>query len=153
VHFEVLKMQLISTRWVSFSFRQLTNEMSNLEASYKKGFGLLYELETQANFLNQRHLPKLSDKQLIVLVMALESSGIDSERHLFKQLPTPLVDQIDRSFFNRRRRQLMPKLGRAQEADGARPEYGYCSAHKTHYIGYTLRAVSAPNETSLTFDI
>jgi hypothetical protein len=189
VHYEVLKKLLISTGWVSLSFRQKINDMSNLETSYNKILGLLHELETQANFLSQRRLPKLSDKQLIALALAAESSGIDSERHLFKQLPTPLVGQIDRSVFNRRRRQLMPKLehfrqcmatrlapsenyhfvdsmpleicklGRArrsrvcQETDGARPDYGYCAAHKAHYFGYKLHAVCAPNGTILTFDI
>lgn len=101
---------LISTGWVSLSFRQKTNDMSNLETSYTKILGLLHELEVQANFLNQRRLPKLSDKQLIALALAAESSGIDSERHLFKQLPASLIGQIDRSVFNRRRRQLAPKV-------------------------------------------
>ena len=58
--------------------------MSNLELSYNKILGLLHELETQDNFLSQRRLPKLSDKQLIALSLAAESLGIDAERHLFK---------------------------------------------------------------------
>ena len=110
VHFEMVKKLLISTEWVSFSFRQKINDMSNLESSYNKILGLLHELETQDNFLNQRRLPKLSDKQLIALSLAEESLGIDAERHLFKQLPTALAGPIDRSVFNRRRRQLAHKL-------------------------------------------
>ena len=99
---------LISTLWLSLSFRQKTNDMSNLCASYNKILSLLHELEPQDNFLGQIRIPKLSDKQLIVLALAAESLGIDSERHLFKQLPVALAGQIDRSVFNRRRRQLAP---------------------------------------------
>jgi hypothetical protein len=75
---------------------------------YNKILGLLHELEPQDNFLNQIRIPKLSDKQLIAL--AAESSSIDSERHLFKQLPATVAGQIDRSVFNRRRRRLTFKI-------------------------------------------
>ena len=78
--------------------------MSNLCISYNKILGLFHELEPQDNFLNQIRIPKLSDKQLIALALAAESSSIDSERHLFKQLPATVAGQIDRSVFNRRRR-------------------------------------------------
>jgi hypothetical protein len=185
----MLKKLLISTGWVSLSFRQKTNDMSNLESSYTKILGLLHELEAQDNFLNQRRMPKLSDKQLIALALAAESLGIDSERHLFKQLPAAVAGQIDRSVFNRRRRQLAPQLatlrqrmasvlvpsegyyfvdsmpleickfGRAkrlsicQEAEGTRPDYGYCAVHKAHYFGYKLHAVCTPQGIVKTFDI
>jgi len=84
--------------------------MSNLCVSYNKILGLLHELEPQDNFLNQIRTPKLSDKQLIALAFAAESSGVDSERHLFKQLPATVTGQIDRSVFNRWRRQLAFKI-------------------------------------------
>lgn len=84
--------------------------MSNLDVSYNKILGLLHELEPQDNFLNQIRIPKLSDKQLIALALAAESSSIDSERHLFKQLPANVAGKIDRSVFNRRRRQLLFKI-------------------------------------------
>jgi hypothetical protein len=96
--------------WLLFNFRKKTNDMSNLTVSYTKIFDLLHELEPQDNFLNQRRLPKLTDKQLIALSLAAESLGIDSERYLFKQLPTLLAGQIERSVFNRRRRQLAFKI-------------------------------------------
>jgi hypothetical protein len=101
---------LISTVWLSLNFRQKTNDISNLCASYNKILGLFHELEPQDNFLNQIRIPKLSDKQLIALALAAESSSIDSERHLFKQLPATVAGQIDRSVFNRRRRQLAFKI-------------------------------------------
>jgi hypothetical protein len=44
------------------------------------------------------------------LALAAESSSIDSEHHLFKQLPATVAGQIDRSVFNRRRRKLMSKI-------------------------------------------
>jgi hypothetical protein len=44
------------------------------------------------------------------LALAAESQSIDSERYLFKQLPPTLVGQIERSVFNRRRRQLTFKI-------------------------------------------
>jgi hypothetical protein len=101
---------LISTEWLSLNFRQKTNDISNLCAIYNKILGLLHELEPQDNFLNQIRIPKLSDKQLIALALAAESSSIDSEHHLFKQLPATVAGQIDRSVFNRRRRQLTFKI-------------------------------------------
>jgi hypothetical protein len=121
----MLKKLLISTEWVSLSFRQKTYDMSNLELSYNKILDLLHELETQDNFLGQRRLPKLTDKQLIALSLAAESLGMDSERHLFRQLPTALLGQIDRSVFNRRRRQLAPSppgYGKAWRQAWRRPK-------------------------------
>lgn len=93
--------------------------MSNLGSSYTKILGLLHELEPQDNFLKQRRLPKLSDKQLLALSLAAESLGLDSGRHLFKQLPTMLAGQIDRSVFNRRRRQLAFKVELLRQRMGA----------------------------------
>lgn len=84
--------------------------MSNLRDSYSKIYSLLHELEPMNNFLNQIRQPKLSDKQLIALALASEGLGIDSERYLFKQLPAEVQGKIDRSVYNRRRRQLGEKL-------------------------------------------
>ena len=106
MHLGKTKKLLISTERIPFSFRQKTNVMSNLGSSYTKILGLLHELESRDNYLSQIRTPKLSDKQLIALVFAAESLGLDSERHLFRQLPSALDGLIDRSVFNRRRRQL-----------------------------------------------
>ena len=163
--------------------------MSNLGSSYTKILGLLHELESRDNYLGQIRTPKLSDKQLIALVFAAESLGLDSERHLFRQLPSTLAGLIDRSVFNRRRRQLaahiecfrqllltdlasaedtyfvdsMPlevcKLSRAkrlricQETEEARPDFGYCAAHKAYYFGYKLHAFCTPQGVIKTFDL
>lgn len=111
---------LISTGWVSFSFRQKTNDMSNLESSYTKILGLLHELETRDNFRGQIRVPKFSDKQLVALSLAAESLGLDSERHLFRHLPPLLAGQIDRSVYNRRRRQLAPRVGELRQRIASR---------------------------------
>jgi hypothetical protein len=106
---------LISSKWIPFSFRQKTNVMSNLGSSYSKILSLLHELESRDNYLNQIRTPKLSDKQLIALTFAAESLGLDSERHLFRQLPGTLDGLIDRSVFNRRRRQLAAHIERFRQ--------------------------------------
>lgn len=80
--------------------------MSNLQSSYTRILDVLHDLEPRDYFLNQIRLPKLTDKQLIALSLAAEALGIDSERYLFKRLPSELIGKIDRSVYNRRRRKL-----------------------------------------------
>jgi len=75
VHLGKTKKLLISTQCIPFSFRQKTNVMSNLGLSYTKILGLLHELESRDNYLNQIRISKLSDKQLIALTFAAESLG------------------------------------------------------------------------------
>lgn len=84
--------------------------MSNLQSFYTKFLDLLEKIEPSDNFLNQIRIPKLSDKELLSLALASEACGIDSENHLFKQLPQHLKGRIERSVYNRRRRRLTPKL-------------------------------------------
>lgn len=84
--------------------------MSNLQSSYTRILDLLHELEEKDYFLNQIRIPKLTDKQLIALNLAAESLGIDSERYLFKRLPDPLQGKIERSVYNRRKRNLSFKI-------------------------------------------
>lgn len=84
--------------------------MSNLLDTYSKTLSLLHELEPRDNFLNQRHKPKFSDKSLIALSLSAECLGIDSERYLFKRLPKEITNKIERSVYNRRRRNLLPHL-------------------------------------------
>lgn len=97
--------------------------MSNLLDSYTKILGLLHELEPNDYFLNQIRVPKLTDKQLIALNLAAESLGIDSERYLFKRLPLSLQAKIERTVYNRRKRNLSFKIEqlRQQIADQINP--------------------------------
>ena len=84
--------------------------MSNLLRSYNKIYSLLHELETDNNFLNQVHTPKLNDKQLVALNLAAERLGIDSERYLFRQLPNEPKPMIECSVYNRRRCALLFRI-------------------------------------------
>lgn len=103
-----------------YIFAKKDNDMSNLRDSYTKIFALLHELEARDNFLHQIRKPKLSDKQLMALTLAAESLGIDSERYLFKQLPPELQGKIERSVYNRRRRQLAGKMEQLRQRIVAR---------------------------------
>lgn len=80
--------------------------MSNLQSGYTRIIDVLHDLKPRDYFLNQIRLPKLTDKQRIALSLAAEALVIDSERYLFKRLPTQLIGKIDRSVYNRRRRKL-----------------------------------------------
>ena len=92
--------------------------MSNLLESYNKILPLLHTLDSEENYRQQRRLPKLSDKKLIALCLAAESQGIDSERYLFKQLPSEFLGLIERSVYNRRRRGLSFKIESFRQAMG-----------------------------------
>jgi len=80
--------------------------MSNLTGFYTKIRRVLDELHTPDNLRTQWRQPKLSDKGVIALSLAAECCSIDSERHLFKQLPNAITGLIERSVYNRRRRAL-----------------------------------------------
>ena len=89
--------------------------MSNLIACYTRILSALHELEDADNFLDQRRIPKFSDKELLALNLAAECLGIDSERYLFKRLPDQITSRIERSVFNRRKRRLSYKLDRLRQ--------------------------------------
>lgn len=80
--------------------------MSNLEKNYAKILETLHQVEPQKNFLNQIRTPKLSDIELIALNITSEYMGIDSERDLFRRLPKHLLEKIERSIYNKRKRRL-----------------------------------------------
>lgn len=48
----------------------------------------------------------MKDLELISLALTAEFMGIDSENHLFRNLPTSLKTKIERSVYNRRKRKL-----------------------------------------------
>lgn len=89
--------------------------MSNLQTTYNKILSFLHEIEPEDYFLNQIRLPKMTDKELIALNLAAESLGIDSERYLFKRVPTALKNKIERSVYNRRKRKLANKMEQLQK--------------------------------------
>ena len=80
--------------------------MNNFSANYAKILETLQKVESKMNFRNQKRKPKLSDIELISIDLTSEFMGIDSERDLFRKLPTSLTSKIERSVFNRRKRAL-----------------------------------------------
>lgn len=83
--------------------------MSNLEASYKL---ILMELRKIAEFENMYFKPikpKLSDIELISLMILAEFKSIDSEHQLFRDIKGfEIASRIERSVYNRRKRKLFP---------------------------------------------
>lgn len=80
--------------------------MNNFTRNYEKILETLQIVEPKMNFLNQIRKPKLSDIELIAIDLTSEFMGIDSERDLFRKLPTEITSRIERSVYNRRKRGL-----------------------------------------------
>ena len=153
--------------------------MSNLEASYKL---ILIELRKIAEFENMYFKPikpKLSDIELISLMILAEFKSIDSENQLFRDIKG----------FNRRKRKLFPfmeeirmkmvekfnefetffvvdsmplevcKISRSsrskicKETDYAIPNKGFCASQNLHFYGYKLHAVCSINGVFQSFDL
>jgi hypothetical protein len=58
----------------------------------------------------QRRTSKLSDLELVGLSLTSEFMSIDSETDLFRQLPQDILDKIEHSVYNKRRRNLVNYL-------------------------------------------
>ncbi len=84
--------------------------MHNFESNYDKIMEVLDKLDIKSSFLSQIREPKLSDRELLCINLTSEYMGIDSERQLFRSLPTRLSCRIERSVYNRRKRKLFPFL-------------------------------------------
>ncbi|OBP39970.1 transposase [Riemerella anatipestifer] len=54
----------------------------------------------------QRRTPKMSDLEVISLNITAEYLSIDSELQLFRKLPNSLINKIERSVYNKRKRRL-----------------------------------------------
>lgn len=80
--------------------------MNNLETKYKKILNVLKENVEKENFSLKKRKPMLTDLEIIALSLAAESSSLDSECQLFRELPHCLKGKIERSVYNRRRRSL-----------------------------------------------
>lgn len=80
--------------------------MHNFQANYDKILEVLVSLDGKMNYLHQIRKPKLKDKELIAIDLTSEYMGIDSECQLFRVLPVFLVEKIERSVYNRRKRKL-----------------------------------------------
>jgi len=82
--------------------------MHNFKANYDKILEVLNQIELKDNYVHQIRKPKLSDKELIAVNLTSEYLGIDSECQLFRLLPLVLFSKIERSVYNRRKRNLFP---------------------------------------------
>lgn len=80
--------------------------MHNFQANYDKILEVFNSLDIQENYFTQIRKPKLSDKELIAINLVSEYMGIDSECQLFRCLPSGLLSKIERSVYNRRKRNL-----------------------------------------------
>jgi hypothetical protein len=83
--------------------------MSNLEASYKIILNELSKISGSENLYFKPVKPKLSDIELISLVILAEFKSIDSEYQLFREIKGMEIEsKIERSVYNRRKRKLFP---------------------------------------------
>lgn len=80
--------------------------MNNLIANYERILEVLRKTSTDTLLSYQRRTPQLKDLELVSLALTAEFMGIDSENHLFRNLPNSLKTKIERSVYNRRKRKL-----------------------------------------------
>lgn len=83
--------------------------MSNFIASYKLILKELRNISEKDNFYFKPIKPRLSDIEMISIIILAEYKSIDSEHQLFRELKdTELEAKIERSVYNRRKRKLFP---------------------------------------------
>ncbi len=80
--------------------------MNNLSANYERILEVLRKISPDTLLSYQRRTPQLKDLELISLALTAEFMGIDSENHLFRQIPNTIKSKIERSVYNRRKRRL-----------------------------------------------
>ena len=81
--------------------------MNNLSANYERILEVLRKISKENLLSYQRRRPKMSDLELVALNLTAEYMGIDSENDFFRKLPESILDKIERSVYNRRRRRLV----------------------------------------------
>ena len=79
---------------------------NNLNSNYERILEVLRKISKEQLLTYQRRKPKMSDLELISLILTAEFMSIDSENDLFRNLPKPLLSKIERFVYNRRRRNL-----------------------------------------------
>jgi hypothetical protein len=81
--------------------------MSNLQASYQIILNELRKLSPSENFYFKPVKPKLSDIELISLIIFAEFKSFDSEYQLFREIQGwEIATKIERTVYNRRKRKL-----------------------------------------------
>lgn len=84
--------------------------MNNLIANYERILEVLRKISNETLLSYQRRTPKLKDLELISLALTSEFMGIDSENHLFRNIPNTIRCKIERSVYNRRKRRLANEI-------------------------------------------
>lgn len=84
--------------------------MNNLIANYERILEVLRKISNETLLSYQRRIPKLKDLELISLALTSEFMGIDSENHLFRNIPSTIRCKIERSVYNRRKRRLANEI-------------------------------------------
>ncbi|WPC10779.1 IS982-like element ISRa1 family transposase [Riemerella anatipestifer] len=80
--------------------------MNNLEQIYERTLEVLGLFSENQLISYQRRTPKMSDLEVISLNITAEYLSIDSELQLFRKLPNSLINKIERSVYNKRKRRL-----------------------------------------------
>ena len=78
--------------------------MNNFKSNYNKILEVLKSITEKEQFLKQKRKPKLKDIELIAMNLTAKYMGIDSECQLFRDIPAYLFAKIERSVYNRRKR-------------------------------------------------
>jgi len=84
--------------------------MNNLGANYERVLEVLRKISSETLLSYQRRVPRMKDLEVVSLALTSGYMGIDSENHLFRQLPCFLSNKIERSVYNRRKRKLSLKI-------------------------------------------
>jgi len=83
--------------------------MNNFNANYEKILQVLHSNFDNTHFIVQKRKPKLTDIELIAIDLTAQYMSIDSECQIFRTLKgLELADKIERSVYNRRKRNLAP---------------------------------------------
>ncbi len=80
--------------------------MNNLIENYERILEVLRKISKENLLPYQRRRPKMSDLELIALTITAEYMSFDSENDFFRKLPECILNKIERSVYNRRRRRL-----------------------------------------------
>ncbi|AZZ58766.1 IS982 family transposase [Riemerella anatipestifer] len=80
--------------------------MNNIEQIYERILEVLGLFSENQLISYQRRTPKMSDLEVISLNITAEYLSIDSELQFFRKLPNSLINKIERSVYNKRKRRL-----------------------------------------------
>lgn len=93
--------------------------MSNLDANYELILVELRKLTKTENFYFKPVKPKMSDLELISLIILAEFKSIDSEHQLFREIQgLDISSKIERSVYNKKKTTIVSLHRRNTNEDG-----------------------------------